>query len=372
MSDSSINRALVITLLAVAISRTLISFYSLMNVLWHCYAFLTINKGDNMTIGIKKPGMALSALIFVAAIAISASAYVGTAATPGPVDQQILQARYDITSANVGFVTGAMADVASLVPQASNLQAPAARLNSDLGTLQGYVTSVDDSGFNSYIQNTIIPDTQAAEAAISADRQQWKSWNVSTATVLQLAKDYQSLAATHTSQVNSAWVALGNAKLDYYNDVMSDNDVIIANMSAKGLDVSGMQAAETNAKTNVINPLQAAVSSGNGDTIKQQLASKCLADGTPYSDHFFAADDLARLSSISAKISSVGNLNSTVQQQLASVNSDLSAAGSALQAVGTNPYTGSQNGDVWNNLAAASSELKTILGELNGSSSTQG
>jgi len=41
MSDSGINGALVMTLLAVAISRTLVSFYSLLNVLWHCYAFLS-------------------------------------------------------------------------------------------------------------------------------------------------------------------------------------------------------------------------------------------------------------------------------------------------------------------------------------------
>lgn len=372
MNNNSINRTLALALLALAICRSVISFNSLMDVLWHCYAFLKVKEGNYVTIGTKKWGIVAVIMIFISIVAISASTLSVMAATPGTYDQQILQARYDITSANVGFVTGAMSDVASQVPQASNLQAPAEKLSSDLTTLQGYVTSVDDSGFNSYVKNTIIPDTQAAQSVIKSDRQLWSSWNVTLATKLQLAKDYQSLKTTHDSGINSAWVELGNARLQYYNSVMSDNDAIIANMSSKGLDVSGMQAAENNARSNVINPLQAAVSSGSGDSIKQQLTSNCLGDGTPYSDHFFASDDLARLSSISAKISSVGNLSNTVRQQLADVNSKLSAAGSALQAAGTSPYSGPQNNDVWNNMTAASNELKTILSELQGSSSTQG
>lgn len=150
------TKALAITLIAVAITRSLISVESLFHVLWQVHA---INKKQvtHMIFLTKKLILIPAALMLVMAIAIPAFALNGMAATSAPYEQQVLQARYDMTSANVGFITGVMADAVSLIPQASNLQAPADKLNSDLATLQGYVSSVDNAGFNSYIQNTIIP-----------------------------------------------------------------------------------------------------------------------------------------------------------------------------------------------------------------------
>jgi len=369
MKMDMITRALAMTLLAVAITRSLISVSSLFNVLWHLNAFRNVQEVKHMTMGIKKLGIITAATLIVLTIAIPAFMVSGMAATPNAYDQQILQARYDMTSANIGFVTGVMNDTVSLVPQASNLQAPADKLNSDLTTLKGYVSSDDRDGFSSYVKNTIVPDVKSAQTAIKDDRTQWKSWNVSLSTIQQLKTDYQNSKTTYDSQVNAAWVELGNARLQYYNSVMSNNDAVIANMTSKGLDVSGMQAAENSAKSNVIAPLQSAVSSGDATTIKNEIKAKALGDGTPYSAHFFASDDLARLQSISSKISASGNLSNSEQQQLNDANAKLNAASSTLQAVGTSPYSGSQSDQIWGDsgLKGAAQELKTIIGEIKGS-----
>jgi|GEM_PF-4239903 len=366
MKMDMITRALAITLLAVAITRSLISVSSLFNVLWHLNAFRNVQEVKHMTIGIRKLGIISAATLFVLAIAIPVFVVSGIAATPNAYDQQILQSRYDMTSANIGFVTGVMTDTVSLVPQASNLQQPADKLNSDLATLQGYVSSDDRDGFNNYVKNTITPDVKSAQTAIKDDRTQWKSWNVTPSTIQQLKTDYQNRKTAYDSQVNAAWVQLGNARLQYYNSVMSNNDAVMANMTSKGLGVSGMQAAENGAKSNVIAPLQSAVSSGDATTIKNELKAKSLGDGAPYSYHFFANNDLARLQSISNKISASGNLSSSVQQQLDDANAKLNAASSVLQTVGTSPYSGSQSDQIWGDggLKGAAQELKTIVNEL--------
>ncbi len=143
------------------------------------------------------------------------------------------------------------------------------------------------------------------------------------------------------------------------------------NMSSKGFDVSGMQAAQSDAQASVITPLQNALGTQNGTTVRNELKSVSLGNGAPYSDHYYAKFDLAKLSSVSAKIAASTN-DSTVQQQLSDVNSQLSSSSSTLGAVGTSPYTGSQQDQVWNPLKSAASELKTIIGELKGSHSTQG
>ncbi len=319
---------------------------------------------------VKKLGILTVAMLMIV-VAISAFASMASASTASPNDQQDLQARYDLVNAHVGFMTGVMSDIVSLVPQATNLQAPSDKLNSDMSTLQGFVSSSDKDGFSNYVKSTIQPDVQAGNDALKTDRQQYKSWNVTAATVQQLKTDYQSRKATYDTQVNSANVELGNAVLGGYNTVFQAHDTLMNNMSSKGFDVSGMQAAQSDAQASVITPLQNALGTQNGTTVRNELKSASLGNGAPYSDHYYAKFDLAKLSSVSAKIAASTN-NSTVQQQLSDVNSQLSSSSSTLGAVGTAPYSGSQQDQVWNPIKSAASELKTIIGELKGSHGTQG
>jgi hypothetical protein len=316
-----------------------------------------------MKIQVKRLGITAAATLLLMAIAIPMITMNGFAANP--YDQQILQARYDMAGARVNFAAGVLTDTATLVANASDLNTHVDKLNGDLSTLKGYVNSNDKNGFDSYLSGTVRPDVQAALDAMKADMKQFKAWGVTKATTDQLKSDYQNRKSTMDQQNHAAVIELGNIRLSYYNDAMSKSDDRMSKLSAKGIDVSGMQAVESGAKANVVDPLQSAVSSGNADAVKAQLHDKCIGNGQPYSYHFFANMDLQALKATSAKIGTSVN-NSTVQQQLAGVNAKLSGVEGSLSSIGTSPYTSGQQDQVWNDLKAASESLKTIIKELNG------
>lgn len=318
-----------------------------------------------MTIRMKKMGITIAATLFILALAAPAFTASGFAAAPNPGEQQLLQARYDLVSARVNFAAGVLSDTSGLVANASDLNAHVDKLNGDLNTLKGYVSSADRSGFNGYVDGTIRTDVQAAMDALKADMKQFKAWGVSAATIQQLRADYQERKATFERQTNAATIGLGNVRLTYYNDVMSKTDARMANMSAKGIDVSGMRNVRGGAQSSVVAPLQSAVSSGDANAVKAELKDKCLGNGQPYSYHYYAKIDLEALKATSAKIGASTD-NSTIRQQLADVNAKLSSAEGTLSTVGTNPYAAGQKDQVWNGLKAASEGLKTIIKEING------
>jgi hypothetical protein len=315
-----------------------------------------------MMINMKRPVIAAAATLFLLAIAIPAFTACGLAESP--YEQQILQARYDMVNARVGFAAGVLSDTSSLVVNASDLNAHVDKLNGDLNTLKGFVNSNDRSGFDSFVSGTIQPDMKSALDALKADMQQFKAWGVSGETIKQLREDYQARKSTFEQQTNAAIVELGNIRLTYYNDVVSKADARMSEMSARGIDVSGMQGVTAGAESNVVSPLQSAVSSGDANAVKEQLKDKCIANGAPYSYHIYAKLDLEALNAVGAKIGA-GTNNSSIQQQLAAVNEKLSNAEGTLNVVGTNPYTADQQSQVWDNLKAASEGLKEIIKELN-------
>lgn len=313
----------------------------------------------------------VAAALLILVTAAPAFAQQALAASANPYEQQILQARYDFVSARVGFMTGVMSDTASLVPQASNLQAPADKLNSDLTTLNGYVQANDKEGFNAYIKGTLTSDVQAAQDLIKVDRQQFKDWNVTAQTKAELLKDYQARKATYDTQVNGIIIKLGNLKLDYYHDVMSKADDRMAIMSSKGIDISGMQGVQAEAHSNVVSPLYSAVNSGDPNAIRDQLKSRCLGNGAAYSDHYFAKMDYQALKAITSRIADNAT-KAGCRDQIADVNAKLSTVDSTLSTVGTSTYAGDQKDTIWNNLKAASEEIKTIIQELKGGQGNQG
>lgn len=174
----------------------------------------------------------------------------------------------------------------------------------------------------------------------------------------------QAKAAANGSRINDAYVKVGNQRLTDYNNLLSKEDSQIANLGSKGFDVSGLQSVENGARSSVVAPLQTAVNTGDGATIKAQLKSTCLDNGMPYSYHYSAKINLERLTTVNNKLLTLVN-NSTIQGQLSDVSSKLSAVRGQLDAIGTSPYTGSQKDDVWNGLKDAALEMKTAIQEIN-------
>jgi hypothetical protein len=265
----------------------------------------------------------------------------------------------------VGFTTGVMADIVSLVPQASGLNTNIGQLNADLSTLGGFVSAVDASGFNSYVSGTINTDLKSADRAMVEARTHYREWNVTLSTRQELKSKYDARKATFDAQMQAVTVELGNLRLTNYNDAVTKANAQIDRLSAKGVDVSGIQAAVSGGQASVILPLQAAVTSGNADSVKAELKGRSLGNGAPFSYHFWAKKDIASTSAISAKIADNATL-AGYGDQLADVNAKIAAAQSALAATGTNPYAAGQKDSVWDNLKAAAEGLKGIIKALGG------
>ena len=316
---------------------------------------------------IKNIRTVLVAMLLVLAVIVPTFAMTASAASASTSDPQVLQLRYDNVNAHATFTNGYMGDIMSMVPQASDLQTQVNTITSDLQTLDGYVSSNDNDGFNSYVKNTMTPAFQNATAAIKTDRQQFKAWNVTNATRQTLNTDYKNLQSQYQSQINSTNAQLASLlltdRINEYNTVLQDNNNVIANMSGKGYDVSGMQTVQSYGQA-VVSKLQS-VQGSDPKTIMNMLKSECLGNGATYSEHYYAEFDQARLQSVSAKLAPMvaNSSNSTVKSAFANANTDLNSVTSTLQTVNHQAYTGGQQNQVWgaSGLQGASQNLKTVI-----------
>ena len=307
----------------------------------------------------------LGIIIAMATLMIAATATPSFAATANSYQQQILQARYDTVSARVGFTTGVMTDIVSLVPRASDLNAHVDRLNADLSTLSGYVSAGDSNGFTSFVSGTINADMKSAQDAMKADRTRYRAWGVTQQARLELKNKYDQRKATFDSRMSSVTIQLGNIRLASYDDAVAKFDGRMGKLSARGVDVSGMQSVEAGAQSAVISPLRAAVASCIAATVRVELKDRSLGNGAPYSYHFWAKMDAEGTKAITAKIADNAT-RAGYGDQIAEVNAKLAAAQSTLDRVGTSPYTAGQQDSIFNNLKAAAVQLKDIIKALGG------
>lgn len=309
----------------------------------------------------KRIGRIIAAALAVAMLAI---AMAPQAAAAGSYEQQRLQIRYDLTAAHVEFMTGVMTDTVSLIPQASALNAHVSKLNGDLTQLQGYVSASDVSGFNAYMQGTLQPDLKAAGEALRDCRTHYREWGVNNSTRVELREMYQARKATFDAHVNQARVQIGQYRLDHYNGVMSKTDARISNMASKGIDVTAMQSLRNDVQASVVDPLQSAVNTGNGETVMNEVGARSLFNGAPYSFHYAARMDLAALTAVTDDIEANAT-QAGYGDRIAQVRAKLASAEATLNVVGTGPYAAGQSEQVFGDLKAASEQLKAIIQAMN-------
>ena len=160
-------------------------------------------------------------------------------------------------------------------------------------------------------------------------------------------------------------IDMGNKRLDRYNAVMTRSENRIQNMSARGADTTGMQSVMAGAQSCVISPLEAAVATGNGTVIANELRSKSLFNGAPYSYHYGAMMGIEGLKSTTARIEA----NATAAgygSQIGEVKNHIANAEAIMESVGTNPYTDDQKIAVKEELNSAATILKDIIKSMRG------
>jgi hypothetical protein len=154
-------------------------------------------------------------------------------------------------------------------------------------------------------------------------------------------------------------IDMGNNRLARYNNVMTRSENRIQNMGARGADTTGMQSVMAGAQSCVIAPLEAAICTGNGTIIANELRSKSLFNGSQYSYHYGAMMGIEGLKSTTARIEA----NATAAgygSQIEEVKTHIANAEAIMESVGTNPYTNDQKNAVKEALKSATTILKDI------------
>ena len=259
----------------------------------------------------------------------------------------------------VDFYSGVINEMNSLQPSDS-LNQTTAKLQSDLNQIQTYANSGDANSLQQYVKANFESDNSMIKDAVT----NWRQANVKNFTRNQrqgLLSDYNSLKSTFdTCQLNSL-KDFANSRISSFQNAIVDYQKRIDALSAKGIDVSSLNQIISDATSQIITPLQSAISSADDATsINQAIRSYCLFDGCANGTNFHLAAkfEVAKLQIALNTANSNPNVSQTSITQL---QTDITTASGILTQVGTSQYTQTQNTNLWNAIKDAYSTIKSIL-----------
>lgn len=257
--------------------------------------------------------------------------------------------------------TNALINAIDSHDQNASLGNYSSKLSSDLVQLQTYAANSDVSGYREYLHQTYEPDFRAAKEAM----RDWRHERLRNDTSrndtrellksedLRLRKNYEScnFGMLKSMAVNRA----DNALIPYENRV--------ANLKSKGTNTSKMETLLSDAKSQILLPLQVAISSANDSkSLKNAFESYCFFDDCKNGTNFHLASkfDVAMLSSVLDQIRAnpaSGNYSS----QIASAQASLDSANSVIASAGTSQLSQSQKREIAQDLNTASKTIKDMI-----------
>ena len=268
-----------------------------------------------------------------------------------------MEARYEHIKCQVDYSTRSVDSIVESVPGAQNTLASYKSIVTDnLNTLKGYLDSGNKDEFNDYLKNILKPNMQSLS---SEAKDSIRGVNGTTRSEIRgkLTANKQDMASCNSKAMGT----FGQEKVAKLQKALDEWTQKIANLSSKGIDTSKMTSIVGDAKTTVIDPLSAAVATGDAEQVRLALHQYCLGNGCEagINFHFYAKINIARLEAI---VSHLENSNKTLDQAvLVQVKADLSEANIALSAVGTSAYTDDSKAAVWDNIKEASEGLRQLL-----------
>ena len=276
-----------------------------------------------------------------------------------------LQRFYDIAKSEVDFYSNIANSMIASVPS-DTLTADLTKLQSDLTQIQTYVTSADRTALQQFVQSTFQPDMKTINQDILSWRQtNFKNLSVSARTSLRTGFT-QSRSDFQASRLN-AYKNFANGRIDYFNNVINQYQNRINNLQAKGLDVSVLTQLLSDAQTQIIAPLQTAISSAtDANSLNQAVKQYAIFDGAQNGTNFHLAAkfNVDELQIAYNKLSATTTVSSTTLTQL---QTDITTANSVLTAVGTNQYSKDQQTQLWNAIKDGWSTVKSASSSISSS-----
>ena len=300
--------------------------------------------------------LVLSALLAMPAYAASGGA--------NGAQGQLLGAASAEAQCRVDFTVGYLNAIVAAVPNASaTLGADASVLQADLATLKGYATSGDAAGYRSYLSGTMDPAFKAARNDIQA--RPWKGSG--NATLSSLKASYSQLRQTLESCQLNAAKSFAQDKIAIYQQDIENYTGRTGTLAGRNgsIDTSGLGQILSDAQSQVIAPLEAAISSaGNASELRAALGKYCLYDGCPNGENFHLAVKygLARLTATLSSAQSRMGANGT--NYFAAAQRDLANAQSELSAIGASQYTDDSRGALQDSMKSFTSDLRQAAAQV--------
>jgi hypothetical protein len=277
-------------------------------------------------------------------------------------NQTILNNAYAFANCWTTFAAVQVNQTVKTIPSlSSNLTPDISTLQNENSQLHTYVTSDNVKGFAAYFHTTYEPGiiyvaTSTVENVHYA--------NVSKSTKYSLDLEFLADRSTFFNCTKAPVTNLTNEKLDFYNYVVNKFDIQITALSANGINTTNMTAVVNGGQTQIIQPLQAALSSAtNVSQINQALNEYCLFDGckSGLNYHLDAKFQIAKLDAIDAKLLSEPNITANETLELRNASTQLNNATTILNSVGTSQYSGNQATEIWSQIKTAETDINAAI-----------
>lgn len=163
------------------------------------------------------------------------------------------------------------------------------------------------------------------------------------------------------------WKAHAQARIELYNNNLNAAQQRATAFASNGVNISNIALLISNARAQIVDPLQNAVNTATSvSQIQQAMQEYCLyngcgatANGTMqpqnYTDYHFAA--YFQMYLLADRVEALQNTNIN----LSPVTAYLNNASSVLASVGTGRYQGTQSKQIWSSIRDARHALRQVL-----------
>jgi len=294
-------------------------------------------------------------LVVLALFAVLGIAIAGQSMDDIKIDA--LNARLDRLECMVEFTKSQIDLIGRDIPQAPDLSSHEGKLDADISTLQGYADVGNIKEFNSFIQATLKTDMQDAVSDMRDVKNNLRTYNLTLITLQTLRSESGKNRESYTECLNSNVINIAQKNLDYYKIWIQHSEDTISDMNSKGYDTSEMDSLLSEFKEEIMDPLEAAVATGDVDEIRetrQESREKHL--------HAWANFNVARLNQYVARLEEA-DADNEYTEEIESIKNNIDNAASIAS---KGKYSRDDLTNVYNYLRQAALEIQDLAKKMGG------
>jgi hypothetical protein len=263
--------------------------------------------------------------------------------------QALLNYSYTAVNCRTAFIATEVNDSVAAVNGISHLTANLSVLRTQNAHLYTYVGAGNVIGFETYLHGIYDPSEQ--NLAVSTRVAIRGSANTTNTVRSQLKNEFSSARGVFINCSAGPVVKIADKKLAFYNNAIAQFNAQISFLSSHNVSTANMTTIVAGAQTQIVTPLQTAVSTGNQTQIQAALNQYCMfngcQNGTNY--HLDAKYSIAKLYAIDAKLRALSNNTSDINGSVAALNN----ASAELGVVGSAQYSNGNGAKIWANIRLA-------------------